>query len=147
MSAPLLVRDDFIDAQTAAQALDMIDNFRREFPLPVVSRQSGPRPLVYSVVDGFQIQDHLPQIQALHENVTRHVKDLFGDSLEPLADEQVACNINITQPGGSYRYHYDRKRHHSDSLLERNEWRRDRVLPELSPARAASLAVWNRSRV
>jgi len=108
MSRSLLVQDGFIDAQTAAHALDAIDNFRREFPLPVVSRQSGPRPLVYSVVDGFQIKDHLPHIQTLHTNVTQHVKQLFGDSIDPLADEQVACNINITPPGGSYRYHYDR---------------------------------------
>jgi hypothetical protein len=36
------------------------------------------------------------------------VRKLFGDAIEALADEQVACNVNITQPGGSYRYHYDR---------------------------------------
>ena len=108
VSEALLVRDNFIDAHTARRALDVIEKFRREFPLPIVSRRSGQRPLVYSVVDGFHILRHLPEIQALHQNSTRLVKALFGDSIEPLADQQVACNINITQPGGSYRYHYDR---------------------------------------
>ena len=103
-----MIRDGFIDAHTAARALDVINNFRREFPLPIISRRSGPRPLVYSVIDGFQILDHLPEIQTLHANATRLVQKLFGDSIEPLADQQVACNVNITQPGGSYRYHYDR---------------------------------------
>jgi len=108
MREPLLVRDGFIDARTAARALDVVDKFRREFPLPVVSRPSGQRPLVYSVVDGYQILDHLPDIQEIHADATRLVRKLFGDTIEPLADPQVACNINITQPGGSYRYHYDR---------------------------------------
>jgi hypothetical protein len=36
------------------------------------------------------------------------VKKVFGEWIEPLGDKQVACNVNITQPGGSYRYHYDR---------------------------------------
>jgi hypothetical protein len=107
-SEALLVRDEFIDTQTAARALEVVEQFRREFQLPVVSRPARQRPLVYSVIDGFQILDHLPEIQALHANATRLVKELFADSLEPLADAQVACNINITQPGGTYRYHYDR---------------------------------------
>src|SRR5215204_3300246 len=108
MQGALLVRDGFIDTHTAQRALDVIENFRHEFPLPVVSRHSGQRPLVYSVVDGFKILDHLPEIQALHAKTTRLINNFFGDAFEPLADEQVACNINITQPGGSYRYHYDR---------------------------------------
>ena len=108
MSDALLIKDQFIDANTAARALEVVEKFRSEFPLPVISRRSGQRPLVYSVIDGFQILDHLPEIRALHEKSTRLITELFGDSIEPLSDQQVACNINITQPGGSYRYHYDR---------------------------------------
>ncbi|HKG47865.1 MAG TPA: 2OG-Fe(II) oxygenase [Pyrinomonadaceae bacterium] len=107
-SEALLVRDQFIEEHTVARALDVIEKFRRAVRLPVVSRRSGQRPLVYSVVDGFQILEHLPEIQSLHSKTTRLVRELFGDAIEPLADRQVACNINITQPGGSYRYHYDR---------------------------------------
>lgn len=102
------VKEEFISQSTAREALESIDNFRRRFPLPIISRPSGPRPLRYSVIDGHQIALHLPEIQALHAKTTRLVKKLFGDAIETLADEQVACNVNITQPGGSYRYHYDR---------------------------------------
>jgi hypothetical protein len=108
VSETLLVRDDFISPSTAREALDVIDNFRRRFPLPIISRASGERPLRYSVIDGLQIALHLPEIQRLHAKTTRLVRKLFGDAIETLADEQVACNVNITQPGGSYRYHYDR---------------------------------------
>ena len=108
MSNALWVRDQFISMSTAVQVLAAIDDFRRQFPLPVISRASSPRPLRYSVIDGHQILAYLPDIQRLHANVTRLINRMFGDSIEPLADEQVACNINITQPGGSYRYHYDR---------------------------------------
>ena len=104
----LLVQDEFIDAAAAERALTAVDDFRRRFPLPVISRPSPRRPLCYSVIDGHQIFLHLPEIQQLHAKATRLIRHLFGDEIEPLADEQVACNINITQPGGSYRYHYDR---------------------------------------
>ncbi len=102
------VKDGFINESTAREALAVIDDFRRRFTLPIISRRSGRRPLRYSVIDGQQISLHLPEIQVLHAQTTGLVKKLFGDAIETLADEQVACNVNITQPGGSYRYHYDR---------------------------------------
>ena len=108
VSNAIWVRDQFISVTGAAQALAAIHDFRREFPLPIISRTSGPRPLCYSVINGHQILSYLPEIQRLHAKVTRLIKRMFGESIVPLADEQVACNINITQPGGSYRYHYDR---------------------------------------
>ena len=107
-SNALLVRDDFVSATAAECALTAVDDFRRRFPLPVISRPSARRPLCYSVIDGRQIFLHLPEIQRLHAKATRVIRHIFGNGIEPLADEQVACNINITQPGGSYRYHYDR---------------------------------------
>src|SRR5215217_7823602 len=108
VSDDLLLEDQFINAQAAQHALAAINCFRRSFPLPVISRPSGRRPLCYSVIDGHQIFAHLPEIQELHEKTTVFVEKVFGHWLEPLSDTQVACNINITQPRGSYRYHYDR---------------------------------------
>lgn len=108
VSDDLLLQEEFIHATVVAQALAAINSFREIFPLPIISRPSGRRPLCYSVIDGHQISDHLPEIQNLHKQATAYVRNMFGESLEPLADKQVACNINITQPGGSYRYHYDR---------------------------------------
>lgn len=104
----LLIKDEFISAQTSQQALAVIDSFRRNVRLPIISRPSARRPLCYSVIDGHQIRDYLPEIHWLNEKTTALIQQIFGSQLEPLADTQVACNINITQPGGSYRYHYDR---------------------------------------
>ena len=104
----LLIRDEFISSSTCRDALDVINNYRQHVSLPVITRPTVPRPLCYSVIDGYQILDSLPQIQRLHEKTTRLIKRMFGDRIEPLADQQVACNVNITHPGGSYRYHYDR---------------------------------------
>jgi 2OG-Fe(II) oxygenase superfamily len=104
----LVIKDEFIGATTSKRALDVINSFREAVPLPIISRASGRRPLRYSVINGRQIFEHLPQLQRLHERTTVLVKQIFGQSIEPLADDQVAININITQPGGSYRYHYDR---------------------------------------
>jgi len=104
----LLIKDGFISARACRDTLDVINDFRQQVSLPIITRPSVPRPLCYSVIDGYQILASLPQIQSLHEETTRLIKRMFGDRIEPLADEQVACNINITHPGGSYQYHYDR---------------------------------------
>ncbi|HEU4510919.1 MAG TPA: 2OG-Fe(II) oxygenase [Pyrinomonadaceae bacterium] len=107
-SDALLVQDGFLDAATCRRLLDAVNRFRWRVPLPEISRPSGRRPLCYSVIDGYQVLADLPEIRALHERTTRLVTQIFGDEIKPLADEQVACNVNITKPGGSYRYHYDR---------------------------------------
>ena len=104
----LLIKDRFISTSACRDALVVIDEFREHVSLPVITRPSVPRPLCYSVIDGYQILESLPEIQRLHQKTTRLIKRMFGDSIEPLTDQQVACNINITHPGGSYRYHYDR---------------------------------------
>lgn len=104
----LLIKDEFISVPRSQQLLDVINNFRREVQLPMISRPSSRRPLRYSVIDGHQIFRSLTEVQRLFDETTILVKRLFGEQLEPLADDQVACNVNITQPGGSYRYHYDR---------------------------------------
>jgi hypothetical protein len=104
----LFIKEGFISTTTCGAMLEVINDFRQQVRLPIITRPSVPRPLCYSVIDGHQILASLPQIRGLHEKTTRLIKRMFGDRVEPLADEQVACNINITHPGGSYRYHYDR---------------------------------------
>jgi len=104
----LMVKDGFISSRSCQRALEVINDFRKEVSLPIITRPAGERPLCYSVIDGHQILASLPRIQRLHKKVTGLIRQMFGDLIEPLNDQQVACNINITQPGGSYRYHYDR---------------------------------------
>jgi hypothetical protein len=74
----------------------------------VIRRAAGERALHYAVIDGECIRAHLPVVCALYERVNRCVDAVAGQPLVPLDDAQVSCNINITPPGGAYRWHYDR---------------------------------------
>jgi hypothetical protein len=88
--------------------VSQISEYRRKHELPLIERASGELPLRYAVIDGDQIVESLPEVLRVYEQTTRIVKKLWRGKVEPLVDRKVACNINITQPGGSYRYHYDR---------------------------------------
>jgi hypothetical protein len=103
-----LVLEDFATAAECAELVVQINEYRREHEVPVIDRPSGELPLRYAVIDGERIIECLPRVLRVYENVTRLVKGLWEKAIEPLSDRKVACNINITQPGGSYRYHYDR---------------------------------------
>lgn len=103
-----VVIDDFVHSNLCAELLATVNDYRRRHTVPVIERRNGPLPLKYSVIDGDRIAQGLREVMNVYERVTRLVKQLCHDALEPLSDHKVACNINITQPGGSYRYHYDR---------------------------------------
>jgi hypothetical protein len=105
-----VVRDDYLSANECAHILDSINSFRREYEPTSVFRRSGSRPLNYSVIDGLAITEHLPLVTALAERVQTLVNELSSVPLQPLTDERVAFNINITRKGGTYRWHYDRNR-------------------------------------
>ena len=103
-----VVQDEFIDLATCAKLIDQVNRYRGLHDVPVIERTDGELPLKYAVIDGEHIAEFLPQVLDLYERATRLVKKLRRRDIEPLADRKVACNINTTQPGGSYRYHYDR---------------------------------------
>lgn len=98
----------FVDAETCAAFLADVAAYRAEHELVRVHRPSRDRPLRYSVIDGLAIREHLPAVHELHLRVNGVVNELTGQQLVPLADPKVACNVNVTEPGGSYRWHYDR---------------------------------------
>ncbi|HEX2269976.1 MAG TPA: 2OG-Fe(II) oxygenase [Pyrinomonadaceae bacterium] len=102
------VMEDFADPTLCAELLDQVNDYRSRHTVPVIERRNGPLPLKYSVIDGDRIAADLPDVMNVYERVTRLVQELWRGGIEPLPDRKVACNINITQPGGSYRYHYDR---------------------------------------
>jgi len=64
--------------------------------------------LNYKVIDGQKIREHFPEIQKLYEDINKTVNKSVGQNLVPLKNTQVGVNINITSPGGEYRWHYDR---------------------------------------
>lgn len=103
-----LLLENFATADECAQLVARVNEYRREHGVPVIDRPGGELPLRYSVIDGDGIAECLPRVLRVYDSVTRLVKGLWRGEIEPLADRKVACNINITQPGGSYRYHYDR---------------------------------------
>ncbi|OZH52300.1 hypothetical protein AFK68_25300, partial [Hydrocoleum sp. CS-953] len=67
-----------------------------------------PIPLNRSVIDGKIIQSEIPEVQKLYETVNQVINNLTNKQLFPLQDIQVGCNINITEKGGTYQWHYDR---------------------------------------
>jgi hypothetical protein len=103
-----MVLEDFATADQCAQLLSRVYDYRARHAVPVVERADGELPLRYAVIDGDRIDEHLPEVLRVYERVTHLVRNLWNGEIEPLSDRKVACNINITQPGGSYRYHYDR---------------------------------------
>lgn len=103
-----LVLENFVTENECARLLAQVSEFRREHDVPIIDRASGELPLRYAVIDGERIVERLPRVLRVYDSVSRLVQGLWGGVIEPLSDRKVACNINITQPGGSYRYHYDR---------------------------------------
>jgi hypothetical protein len=103
-----MVLENFATREDCAALVSQITEYRREHEVPVIERANGELPLRYGVIDGDQIAESLPEVLRVYERTTRLVKKLWRGKVEPLVDRKVACNINITQPGGSYRYHYDR---------------------------------------
>ncbi len=103
----IYVVKDFLDLSTCKALLDNVNRYRQRHKIPTVYRPANERPLNYSVIDGDRISCDLPDILDLYSRVTELVKRL-DRYIEPVRDARVACNINITPTGGTYRYHYDR---------------------------------------
>jgi hypothetical protein len=104
------VRHDFLNEQECEYYLSLIADYRRKHPLQEIYRPSRERSLNYKVIDGLKIKEYLPEIEQLYANVNRIINQTVGEILEPLKNAQVAVNINITSPGGEYRWHYDRNK-------------------------------------
>ena len=104
----IFVLDNFAANEQCTKLVAQVNDYRREHHVPLIERANGELPLKYGVIDGDRIVECLPRVLWIYEDVTRIVRKLWPGQIEPLTDRKVACNINITQPGGSYRYHYDR---------------------------------------
>jgi hypothetical protein len=98
----------FVDSSTCTRLLRRINQYRQQETLPLIYHESGERPLNYSVIDGDRISRDLPELLELFRSVTSFIKSTADKHIEPLNDMRVACNVNITPRGGTYRYHYDR---------------------------------------
>jgi hypothetical protein len=102
------VVEHFLDDTTNAEVLSSIEAYLVDHVPPVVHREHARRGLHYSVIDGLHVERHLPELSVLYGRVNTLVNDLLAVDVVPLANRRAGLNVNITPPGGSYRWHYDR---------------------------------------
>ena len=103
-----VVLNAFLDVDECQAILKLIDSFRKQHTLSKINRPCKERSLKYWVINGTQISEHLPDVWRLYQNVNCVVNNIGVRNLAPLKDQLPAVNINIMNPGGEYRWHYDR---------------------------------------
>ncbi len=86
--------------------LASVNAYAATHELPLIVRESNGRALRYRVIDGDAIYTSLPGITKLYDGVLRLLQHR-DPHLEPLANRTASVNVNITPPGGEYRWHYD----------------------------------------
>jgi hypothetical protein len=100
--------EQFLSEPECENLLALIENYRKHHSVPEIYREAGERPLRYRVIDGECIKRYLPEVLEIYRNVNDLINQIAGERLVPLNSEKVACNINIMNGGGTYRWHYDR---------------------------------------
>ncbi|GMQ84759.1 MAG: hypothetical protein BMS9Abin07_0323 [Acidimicrobiia bacterium] len=108
--AGYVIHDAFLEPEVCRATLAAVDRFRSTTELPEIHREAKGRALRYSVIDGHQVRERLPDIWDLY---TGPVQDLMsevaGEKMFPLGNVRAGVNVNIMPPAKSeYRWHYDR---------------------------------------
>jgi hypothetical protein len=102
------VEAGFLTPEACAHLLERIARYRATHEVPEVYRKVRGRSLHYFVIDGHQVEQYLPDVGRLYEQVNGVVNETCGRTMVPLENRRVGANVNITPPGGEYRWHYDR---------------------------------------
>lgn len=98
----------YADEARCAALLAAVERCRASVALPIIARAHGGRSLRYQVIDGPTVQQYLPELEELQREVQQVAEAAYGQPLVPIADPLAVINVNITPPGGTYRWHYDR---------------------------------------
>jgi hypothetical protein len=98
----------FFTREECESLLTCLETYRRRHDLPRIFRAVGDRPLEYLVVDGERFEGVFPCAEAVVDRIRLYLEALCGCALELVDDRLAARNVNITPPGGQYRWHYDR---------------------------------------
>lgn len=101
------IMDGYRSPAACDELLDEVRSYAAAHVLPLIVREDGERALRYRVIDGDAIHASLPALTRLYDDVRRFVQQR-DPRLEPLANRTASVNVNITPPGGEYRWHYDR---------------------------------------
>jgi hypothetical protein len=102
------VQDGFLTEAQIGQFLQMITQFRASHTLPTIHRAVQGRALRYTVIDGKNIEQHLPEIAQLYRDVSAFVQEVSDKQMTMLENTTIGVNINIMLGGDSYRWHYER---------------------------------------
>jgi hypothetical protein len=102
------IRPNFLSAAECEKHCQSVLALDRAVGLPLIERQVRERSLRYKVVDGLIITEAISEIDDLANRVQDAIDLTCGPGLMPMEDAVAARNINVTPPGGEYRWHYDR---------------------------------------
>jgi hypothetical protein len=105
-----VIKDHFLTAADCRILLSIVELHQQKQSLQHIYRKHRERSLDYLVIDGNSVTSHLPNVVKLYRKVNRIVNRFDEVLLRPLDDIRAAVNVNITRPGGEYRWHYDRNR-------------------------------------
>jgi hypothetical protein len=104
----MAIQPHFLSAEECEKYCESVLALDRAIGLPLIERRVRERSLKYKVVDGLRITEALPEIGDLTKKVEEALERICGPGLVPIEDTLAARNINVTPPGGEYRWHYDR---------------------------------------
>jgi hypothetical protein len=100
----------FFTPARCARLLMFVRKYQRDHSAQHIYRKNKERSLDYYVIDGNALEEHLPLFWRLYERMNLFLNRFCAMQLSPLPDRRAALNINITEGGGEYRWHYDRNR-------------------------------------
>ena len=102
------VEENFISRTECAQLIEQLKAKQTQHIFPRIERKMPGRSLNYRVMDGVFIQQYLPDLLLIAEKIKATIKPIIPYEIETLKNKAAAVNVNITDPGGEYRWHYDR---------------------------------------
>jgi len=100
--------DSFLDPILCHKLLESVQSYREKVPLPEIYRPLRGRSLHYFVINGKQVAESFPELQPLYSQIKLLAEKGSELPLQFMKHQMVGININITPPGGEYRWHYDR---------------------------------------
>jgi hypothetical protein len=104
----LRVVDDYLPLEQCEDILATSRAYRRQHEPPLIDRAAPGRSLRYRVIDGNTISRSICELEELYRRTGQLIGRWAGCELAPIAERVAGINVNITPPGGEYRWHYDR---------------------------------------
>lgn len=140
-----LAIEGYADEAATSRLLADVEAYLAHHDLPLIRREHRGRGLCYRVIDGVRVQRDLPQLLDVYEAVNAEVDRRLGFHVVPVAEPLARVNVNITPPGGSYRWHYDRNAFTATLYLNRVSGGELEVCPGYRLSRGAEAGALGRA--